>query len=148
MHDILDGSGLHDAYEAAVVQHQSTEGNGVDFLRDLPEVALQELFDYYYCNRDSNSTTTTTSTTTNAISTEREVAMTECIQNTMQSVVFLDNTTVDHKSISVHHTSDKSTAVKSSTTATVSFASLPKIIAFQDDPTYHAPQTYFYYDFA
>ena len=61
---------------------------------------------------------TTTSTTTN----------TECIQDNMQPVIFLDNTTVDHKSISLHHTSDKSTAVKSSTTATVSFA-LP------DDPT-------------
>ena len=74
---ILDSSGSHDdAYEAAVMQHQSTEGNGVDFLRELPEVALQELFDYYYCNEDSNSTTTT-STTTNSIATEREEAMTE-----------------------------------------------------------------------
>ena len=76
--DILDSSGSHDdAYEAAAVQHQSTEGNGVDFLRELPEVALQELFDYYYCNEDSYSTTTTTSTTTNSIATEREEAMTE-----------------------------------------------------------------------
>ena len=41
----------------------------------------------------------------------------------MKSVVFLDNTTVDHKSISLHHTTDK---VKSSTTGTVIFASLPK----------------------
>jgi len=53
------------AYEAAVMQHQSTEGNVVDFLRELPEVALQELFDYYYCNGDSYSTTTSTSTATN-----------------------------------------------------------------------------------
>jgi hypothetical protein len=45
-------------------------------LRELPEVALQELFDYY-CNEDSYSTTTTTSTTTNSIATEREEAMTE-----------------------------------------------------------------------
>ncbi len=75
---ILDSSGSHDdAYEAAVMQHQSTEGNGVDFLRELPEVAPQELFDYYYCNGDSHSTTTTTSTTTNSIATEREEAMTE-----------------------------------------------------------------------
>ena len=75
---ILDSSGSHDnAYEAAVMQHQSVEGTGVDFLRDLPEVALQELFDYYYCNEDSYSTTTTTSTTTNSIATEREEAMTE-----------------------------------------------------------------------
>ena len=75
--NILDSSGSHDnAYEAAVMQHQSTEGNGVDFLRELPEVALQELFDYYYCNEDSYSTTTT-STTTNSIATEREEAMTE-----------------------------------------------------------------------
>ena len=44
----------------------------------------------------------------------------------MKSVVFLDNTTVDHKSISLHHTTDKSSAVKSSTTGTVIFASLPK----------------------
>jgi hypothetical protein len=51
---------------------------------------------------------TTTSTTTNAVATEREVAKTEYIQNIMQTVVFLDNTTVDHKSISLHHTSDKS----------------------------------------
>jgi hypothetical protein len=36
----------------------------------------------------------------------------------MQSVVFLDNTTI----------------------------SPPKMIAFQDDPTYHAPQSYFCYD--
>ena len=43
---------------------------------------------------------TTTSTTTNAISTEREEVMTECIHGTMQSVVFLNNTTLDHKSIS------------------------------------------------
>ena len=76
--NILDSSGSHDnAYEAAVVQHQSTEDDGVDFLRELPEVALQELFDYYYCNEDSYSTTTTTSTTTNSIATEREEAMTE-----------------------------------------------------------------------
>ena len=75
---ILDSSGSHDnAYEAAVMQHQSTEGNGVDFLRELPEVALQELFDYYYCNEDSCSTTPTTSTTTNCTATEREEAMTE-----------------------------------------------------------------------
>jgi len=47
------------------MQHQSTEGNVVDFLRELPEVALQELFDYYYCNGDSYSTTTSTSTATN-----------------------------------------------------------------------------------
>ena len=136
---ILDGFVSHDdADETAVVQHQSTEDNGFEFLRNLPEVALQELFDFYYSNGDSNSTTTA-STTTNAVATEREVAMTEYIQNTMQPVVFLDNTTVDHKLISVHHTSDKSTAVKSSTTATVSFASLPKMIALSDDPTYHAP---------
>ena len=76
--NILDSSGSHDnAYEAAVVQHQSTEDDGVDFLRELPEVALQELFDYYYCNEDSYSTTTTASTTTNSIATEREEAMTE-----------------------------------------------------------------------
>ncbi len=76
--NIQDSSGSHDnAYDAAAMQHQSTEGNGVDFLRDLPEVALQELFDYYYCNEDSYSTTTTTSTTTNSIATEREEAMTE-----------------------------------------------------------------------
>ena len=77
--DILDSSGSHDdAYEAAVLQHQSTEGNDVDFLRELPEGALQELFDYYYyCDGDSYSTTTTTSTTTNSIATEREEAMTE-----------------------------------------------------------------------
>ena len=132
---IFDSSGLHDDVdEATVVQHQSTEDNGFDFLRDLPEAALQELFDYYY-NEDSYSTTTSI----NAIATEREVAMTEYIQNTMQPVVFLDNTTVDHKLISLHHTTDKSTAVKSSTTATVSFASLPKMIALSDDPTYHAP---------
>ena len=69
---ILDSSGSHDdAYEAAVMQHQSTEGNGVDFLRELPEVALQELFDYYCSNGDSYSTTT------NSIATEREEAMTE-----------------------------------------------------------------------
>ena len=75
---ILDSSGSHDnVYEAAVVQHQSTEGNGVDFLREIPEVALQELFDYYYCNEDSYSTTTTTSTTANSLATEREEAMTE-----------------------------------------------------------------------
>jgi len=139
---ILDSSGLHDnADEAAVVQHQSTEDNGFDFLRNLPEAALQELFDYY-SNGNSNSTTTPTSTTANSIATEREIAMTEPVQDTtttMQSVVYLDNTTVDHKSISVHHTSDKSTAVKSSTTATVSCASLPKMIALLDDPTYHAP---------
>ena len=78
---------------------------------------------------------TTTSTTTNAISTEREEVMTECIHGTMQSVVFLNNTTLDHKSISLHHTSDKSTAMKPSTTATVIFASLPIMIALQDDPT-------------
>ena len=41
------------------------QGNVVDFLRELPEVALQELFDYYYCNGDSYSTTTSTSTATN-----------------------------------------------------------------------------------
>jgi hypothetical protein len=93
------------ADEAAVVQHQSTEDNGFDFLINLPEVALQELFDFYYSNGDSNSTTTT-STTTNAIATEREEVMTEYIHGKMQSVVFLDNTTVDHKSISLHHTSD------------------------------------------
>ena len=76
--NILDSSGSHDnAYEAAVMQHQSTEDNGFDFLRELPEVALQELFDYYHCNEDSYSTTTTTSTTTNSIATEREEAMTE-----------------------------------------------------------------------
>ena len=74
---IFDGSGLHDnADEAAVVQHQSTEGNGFDFLIDLPEVALQELFDYYCSNGDSYSTSTT-STTTSSIATEREEAMTE-----------------------------------------------------------------------
>jgi len=103
---IPDGFVSHDdADEAAVVQHQSTEDNGFDFLRNLPEVALQELFDFYYSNGDSNSTTTA-STTTNAVATEREVAMTEYIQNTMEPVVFLDNTTVDHKSISLHHTSE------------------------------------------
>ena len=77
--DILDSSGSQDdAYEAAVLQHQSTEGNDVDFLRELPEGALQELFDYYYYgNEDSYSTTTTTSTTTNSVVTEREEAMTE-----------------------------------------------------------------------
>jgi len=76
--NIRDSSGSHDnAYEAAVMQHQSTEDNGFDFLRELPEVALQELFDYYHCNEDSYSTTTTTSTTTNSIATEREEAMTE-----------------------------------------------------------------------
>ena len=48
----------------------------------------------------------TTSTTTNAISTEREEVMTECIHDTMKSIVFLDNNT-SHK-----FTSDKSTAVK------------------------------------
>ena len=75
--NILDSSGSHDdAYEAAVVQHQSTEDNGVDFLRELPEDALQELFDYYYyCDGDSYSTTT--STTANSVATEREEAMTE-----------------------------------------------------------------------
>jgi hypothetical protein len=93
---ILDSSGSYDDVdEAAVVQHQSTEDNGFDFLINLPEVALQELFDFYYSNGDSNSTTTT-STTTNAIATEREEVMTECIHDKMQSVVFLDNTTVDH----------------------------------------------------
>ena len=61
--------------------------------------------------------------------------MAECIHDTMKSIVFLDNITVDHKSISLHHTTDKSTAVKSSTTATVSCASLPIMIAFPDDPT-------------
>jgi len=135
---IFDGSGLHDDVdEATVVQHQSTYDNGFDFLRDLPEAALLELFDYY-SNGDSYSTTTSI----NAIATEREVAMTEPVQDTattMQSVVFLDSTTVDHNLISLHHTSDKSTAVKSSTTATVSCASLPKMIALPDDPTYHAP---------
>lgn len=78
--NILDSSGSQDdAYEAAVVQHQSTEGNdNVDFLRELPEVALQELFDYYYyCDGDSYSTTTTASTTANSTATEREEAMTE-----------------------------------------------------------------------
>jgi hypothetical protein len=35
------------------MQHQSTEGNGVDFLIEQPEVALQELFDYY-SNGNSN----------------------------------------------------------------------------------------------
>ena len=78
---------------------------------------------------------TTTSTTTNAIASEREEVMTECIHGTMQPIVFLDNTTVDHKSISLHHTSDKSTAMKSSTTATVSCVSLPIMIALPDDPT-------------
>ena len=103
---IPDGFVSHDDVDkAAVVQHQSTEDNGFDFLRNLPEVALQELFDFYYSNGDSNSTTTA-STTINAVATEREVAMTEYIQNTMQPVVFLDNTTVDHKSISLHHTTD------------------------------------------
>ena len=68
---------------------------------------------------------TTTSTTTNAIATEREEVMTECIHDKMQSVVFLDNTTVDLKLISLHHTTDKSSAVKSSTTGEVIFASLP-----------------------
>jgi hypothetical protein len=103
---IPDGFVSHDDVdEAAVVQHQSTEDNGFDFLRNLPEVALQELFDFYYSNGDSNSTTTA-SITTNAVATEREVAMTECIHDTIQSVVFLDNTTVDHKSISLHHTTD------------------------------------------
>jgi len=77
--NILDSSGSQDdAYEAAVLQHQSTEGNDVDFLRELPEGALQELFDYYYYgNEDSYSTTTTTCTTTNSVVTEREEAMTE-----------------------------------------------------------------------
>ena len=85
---IFDSSGLHDDVdEAAVVQHQSTEGYGFDFLRDLPEVALQELFDYY-SNGNSNSTTTTvtttstttpTTTTSNAIATKREVAMAEFV---------------------------------------------------------------------
>ena len=77
--NILDSSGSQDdAYEAAVLQHQSTEGNDVDFLRELPEGALQELFDYYYyCDGDSYSTTTTTSTTANSTATEREEAMTE-----------------------------------------------------------------------
>jgi len=75
---IFDSSGLHDDVdEAAVVQLQSSEGNGFVFLRELPEVALQELFDYYYCNEDSYSTTTTTSTTANSLATEREEAMTE-----------------------------------------------------------------------
>ena len=76
------------------MQLQSSEGNGFDFLRELPEVALQELFDYY-SNGNSNSTTTVTTTSTtitttattttptittttsNAIATQREVAMTE-----------------------------------------------------------------------
>ena len=41
--NILDSSGSHDyACEAAVVQHQSTEDNGVDFLRELPEEAITE----------------------------------------------------------------------------------------------------------
>ncbi len=79
---ILDGSGLHDnADEAAVVQHQSTEDNGFDFLRNLPEVVLQELFDYY-SNGNINSTTTPTSTSANSIATEREIAMTEPVQDT------------------------------------------------------------------
>jgi capsule polysaccharide modification protein KpsS len=40
---ILDSSVSHDdANEAVVVQHQSTENNSVDFLRDLPDAALQE----------------------------------------------------------------------------------------------------------
>jgi hypothetical protein len=142
-HRILDGSVSHDdADETVVLQHQSTEDSGFDFLRDLPEVALQELFDYYYFNVDSNSTTTNTttfSTTTNSIATEREEVMTEYIQDTMQLVIVLDNTTVDHKSISLLHATDKSTAVKSSTNATVIFASLPKMISLQDNPTYHAP---------
>jgi hypothetical protein len=141
----VDSSISHDdADEAVVVQHQSTENNSVDFLRDLPEVVLQELFDYYYSNGDNNSTTSTstTSTTTNAIATEREEAITEPLvqdttttTTTMQPVVFLNNTTVDHKSISLHHATDKSTAVKSST---VIVASLPKMIALLDDPTYYA----------
>jgi hypothetical protein len=139
--NILDSSGSHDDVdEAAVVQHQSTYDNGFNFLRNLPEVVLQELFDYY-SNGNSNSTTTPTSTTANSIATEREIAMTEPVQDTtttMQSVVFLDNTTVDHNLISLHHTSDKSTAVKSSTTGTVIVASLPKMTALQDNPTYHA----------
>jgi hypothetical protein len=60
---ILDGSVSHDdADEAAVVQHQWTEDNDFDFLRDLPDAALQELFDYYYGNGDNNSTTTTSTT--------------------------------------------------------------------------------------
>jgi hypothetical protein len=42
---------------------------------------------------------------------------------------------VDHESISQHHASDKSSAVKSST---VPFASLAKMIALQGDVTYHA----------
>jgi hypothetical protein len=122
---ILDSSVSHDDIDVAVVvQHQSTEDSGVDFLRDLPEVVLQELFDYYYFNRDSNSNTS--STTTYAVATEREEAIAEPVQDTVQPVVFLDNTyTVDHKSISLHHASDKSSAVKSSTTGTVLFASLP-----------------------
>jgi hypothetical protein len=38
---IVDSSVSHDnTDEAAVVQHQSTEDNGINFLRDLPEVAL------------------------------------------------------------------------------------------------------------
>jgi len=135
---IPDGFVSHDdADEAAVVQHQSTDDNGVDFLRDLPEAALQELFDYYY-----NGGCYSTITSINAIATEREVAMTEPVQDTttttMQPVVFLDNTTVDHKSISLHPASDKSTAMKPSTTGTVIFASLQKKVALQDDPTYHA----------
>ncbi len=40
---ILDSSGSHDDVdEAAAVQHQSIEDNGVDFLKDLPDA-----YDYY-----------------------------------------------------------------------------------------------------
>jgi hypothetical protein len=130
---IVDRSVSHDdADEAEVVQHQWTEDKDFDFLRDLPEVVLQELFDYYQCNGDSNSTSTT-----NAIATEQEEVRTEPVQDTttttitMQPVFFLDNTTVNHKSISLHHT----TAVKSSIAP---FVSLPKMIALPDDPTYRA----------
>ena len=66
---IFDSSGLHDDVdEAAVMQLQSTEGNGFVFLRDLPEVALQELFEYY-SNGNSNSTTTTVTTTSTTTTT-------------------------------------------------------------------------------
>jgi len=73
---ILDSSGSHDDVdEAAVVQHQSTEDNGVDFLRDLPDA-----YDYYSnstATTVTKTTTSTTSTTSNAIATERVVAITE-----------------------------------------------------------------------
>ena len=38
--NILDSSGSHDY--ACEAQHQSTEDNGVDFLRELPEEAITE----------------------------------------------------------------------------------------------------------